>query len=194
MVETNATPMDFDSQLTYTGAVSDDVVLTLDESALPVGWSAEIVWNSTTYPSTVTIPAMTTNQVENIRVHVTPGPTGVGSVVFTAAPFHNASTAAAEIHPYHTFSQTPAILLVDDDQGATFETIFQNAILGAGYYSVTHQVTSAGNPTSTFLGYFDAVVWTTGELPTLTIGPMEPAAAQAVPRRGGGSSSAVRAT
>lgn len=171
VLKTNGSPLDFDSQLTYTGATNDDVVLTIDETALPAGWDAEIVWNSTTYASTVTIPNMTASQMEDVTVHVIPGAPGLGTVVFKAAPSQNPSLAVAEVRTYHTFSHTPAILFVDDDNAASFENIFEDAVLGAGYFSVTHDLAISGNPTTTWLNYFDAVIWSTGELPTTTIGP-----------------------
>jgi hypothetical protein len=162
---------DFDTQLTYTGGADDDVVLTLDETALPGGWDAEIVWNSTSYASTVTIPDMTASQMENVAIRVTPsGPAGVGTVSFTAHPASNSSDAVGSAFTYHVFFQTPSILFVDDDNGAAHESFFVDAILGAGFFSVTNDVTVDGNPPLAEMADYDAVVWTTGELPTNTIG------------------------
>ncbi|MFN8177264.1 MAG: FlgD immunoglobulin-like domain containing protein [bacterium] len=161
-------PSTFDDQVTNTGTFSDDVTLTLDESTLPSGWSADIVYNSTVYPSTVTIPNMAHGQVENVSVRVTPNGPGEGTVALIAAPFHNSTWT--NVHPYHTFSQTPAILFVDDDNGASFEGKYQNAITGAGYWSVTQTVSTQGNPLASYINLFDALVWNTDSLQTNTIG------------------------
>ncbi len=161
---------EFDSELTYTGTDTDDVTLTLDESALPGGWDAEIVWNSTTYPSTVTIPAMTQSQLENVTVRViASGSPGLGTVILRAAP--DANTSLEQTSTYHTFYKTPAIYFVDDDNAATFEGIYEDAILGGGYFSVTRNVTAEGNPGVLDMSDYDAVVWNTGALASQTIGP-----------------------
>ena len=171
VAETNGAPSDFDVALTYTGGTSDDVILTLDESALPVGWDAEIVWNSTTYASTVTIPAMVPSQVENVTVHVIPGGgPGLGIVDLDAHPASNQTNAVGAGTTYQTFHQTPSILFVDDDTGAGSEALFEAAVLGSGHFSVTSEVDVAGNPSAALMSNYDVVIWNTGELPTGTIG------------------------
>ena len=176
VAKTNGAPSDFDVDLTYTGGTSDDVILTLDESALPVGWDAEIVWNSTTYPSTVTIPAMVPNQVENVVVHVIPsGSPGVGTVNLDAHPASNLTNVVGAIHTYHTFDQTPSILFVDDDNQASFESLFEAAVLGSGHFSVSTDTDVDGNPSAATMSNYDVVIWNTGELATQTIG-VNPAA------------------
>jgi hypothetical protein len=160
-------PMDFDSQVIYTGTVDDDVDLTIDKSQLPVGWDAEIVWNSTSYPTSLTIPDMTMNQTEDIAVRVIPSAPGVGEVGLTVAP---ASLPGAAINrTYITFYQRPKLLFVDDDQGAAGDVNFQNAIQGAGYFALKHDLLADGGPGATWMANFDAVIWNTGELATLTL-------------------------
>lgn len=160
-------PMDFDSQVIYTGTVDDDVVLTIDKSTLPAGWDAEIVWNATSYPTTVTIPGMTQDQIEAIVVRVTPSAAGVGTVGFNVHPA--SLPGAAMIRSYTTFFQKPRILFVDDDNGAAFETNFENAIAGASYFNLRHTVSASGTPGASTMSHFDIVIWNTGELQTLTI-------------------------
>ncbi len=162
---------DLDVDLTYTGVIADDVVLTLDETGLPAGWDAEIVWNSTTYASTVTIPAMTDAQVEDVIVRVIPnGTPGLGTVELEALPASNTSGVVGQTHTYHVFNQRPSILVVDDDTGATSETQIQQAITDAGYFSLAQTVDIDGNPPATTMDDFDVVIWNTGELATQTIG------------------------
>jgi hypothetical protein len=163
-------PADYDVQLTYTGSVTDDVTITLDESALPAGWDAEIEWQSTTYGSSLTIPGMTTGQMEPLIIRTTPAAgSGVGTVKVTTAPVSNTSVGVTET--YHTFTNTPALLFVDDDNGATYETQYQAAITGAGHAAVTRSVQLEGNPVTTDMTGYDAVLWNTGALETQTIGP-----------------------
>jgi hypothetical protein len=168
-------PADYDVQVTYTGSVADDVTITLDESALPVGWDAEIEWMATTYPTSLTIPGMTNGQMESVIIRTIPGigpapraGTGLGTVTVETAPVSNTSVAVQRA--YHTFSNTPALLFVDDDNGAAFEAPFLTGIGGAGYFAVTRDVQALGNPGVADMTDYDAVIWSTGALETQTIG------------------------
>jgi hypothetical protein len=161
-------PIDWDQVLTYTGAVSSDVQVSINEAGLPAGWDAELIYNSTTYPSTFTIPAMTTNQQATFVVRTNPGVNaGIGTVTLSAAP--TAQPAAAKTVDMNAIWNVPAILLVDDDNGAATEVAYKNAISAAGYQAITHSVLAQDVPTVATLNIFDAVIWTTGELETNTI-------------------------
>lgn len=167
-VEGAAVPVEWDQQITYTGVTTDDVEVSIDESALPVGWDAELVYNSTTYPSSFTIPAMTTGQQADFLVRTIPGTNpGLGVAELQVAPV--SQPAAAWFVDLNVIWNIPAILLVDDDNGAAHEVAFKSAINDAGYAAVTHPVSTLGVPPLSTLNIFDAVVWTTGELETDTI-------------------------
>lgn len=183
---TNGAVTDLDVDLTYTGVIADDVVLTLDESGLPAGWDAEIVWNSGTYASTVTIPGMTDAQVEAVVVRVTPnGTPGLGTVLLEALPASNTSGVVGQTHTYHVFNQRPSILFVDDDIGGVSETQFEGAIADAGYFAVSTTVDTDGNPPATLMDDYDVVIWNTGELASQTIGVNPQAEIQAYLDGGG---------
>ncbi len=160
---------ELDVQVEYTGAVADDVVLTLDKSGLPAGWDAEIVWNAGTYPSTVTIPAMAPGEIDPYQVRIIPDASaGAGFVSLTAEP--DTDPYRSQTDTYYMFAGTPAIMFVDDDSGAGTEPDYQQAILDAGYFAVTHTFAALGSPTASTMSSFDAVIWTTGELQTGTLG------------------------
>jgi hypothetical protein len=162
-----AVPAEYEFQVAYTGAIDDDVDVSIDTGSLPAGWSAELVYNSTTYPTSFTIPAMTSGQVEDALLRVTPsGTPGVGIANLSVGPV----SGAAEAQEYHTFNGTPAILYVDDDVNQNYETIFENAIADAGYYEVTYELASNPTPSATYLSGFDIVVWNTGSPQGQTIG------------------------
>ncbi len=167
---TGGAAAEYDVEVTYTGALADDVLLTLDEASLPAGWDAEIVWNSTAYPTSVTLPAMTPGGVETVQVRTIPSASpGVGTVTLTAVP--DSDPLRAAMADYHTFSDAEAILFVDDDNGETFETMFEAAILGApGRFSITHDFATYGTPMASYMALFDAVIWNTGELQIKTVG------------------------
>ena len=75
---------------------------------------------------------MTQGQMESLTIRTIPAAgAGVGTVTATTVATNNANPGV--VQDYHTFSNTPKILFVDDDNGDTLETIFQSAILGADY-------------------------------------------------------------
>ncbi len=167
-VETGQTD-EIDTQVEYTGAVNDDVVITLDKSTLPAGWDAEIVWNAGTYPTGLTITNMSPGQIEPYQVRIIPSATpGAGNVSVSTEPISD--PLRREEHTYYMFAGTPAILFVDDDRGASTESAFEQAVLDAGYFSITHDFLAEGSPTAAVMESFDVVIWTTGELQTGTLG------------------------
>ena len=180
----STSPTTYDTQVTYTGVLPSDVTVALDKSQLPAGWDAVLVWNSTDYPTNLTIPAMTPSQVEDVDVRVTPlsGSPGLGSVQVTVTPVQD--PLHAKVNDYHTFAQTDAILFVDDDNSTGFDVEFMNAIEGSGHFAVVYNFDAEGTPLLPFLGLFDAVVWNTGELQTKTIGL--PAQDELIPYLDGG--------
>jgi hypothetical protein len=166
---TGAENAEVNTEVEYLGAIDDTVTVTMDKSGLPAGWDAELVWNSTVYPSGFTIPAMTEGQIEAVMVRTIPGAgPGLGSVSVTTEPVSEPFRGTTYV--YSTFKDTDAILFVDDDRGATTETIYEAAIAGAGYHSLTYDFLALSYPTADYLAPFDAVVWTTGEMQSGTIG------------------------
>ncbi len=160
-IEGTVVPLEWDQEVMYTGATTDDVIVTLDKSALPAGWDAELEYLSTTYPTTFTIPGMTTGQEAAYRVRIlSDGTPGIGTVTASAEPASLPS--AVENAELNAIVNTQVVLFVDDDQGGTSEVAFENAIADAGYASITHTSTDLGSPTLVDLNTFDAVVWTTG--------------------------------
>lgn len=163
-------PGEYDATITYTGVLGSDVTVTLDESALPPGWSAELEWNSVVYPSSLTIVGMVPSQVENVRVRtISPtGAVGLGSVKALVTPVNDPLRATTTV--YHTFVGTNSILFVDDDNLAGFDVEFSAAIAAAGNFAVRHDFDVEGQPFESYLSLYDAVIWNTGELQTKTIG------------------------
>jgi hypothetical protein len=169
VAKVQGTPAEFDTKVTYTGGLTSDVTVTLDKSSLPPGWDAEVIWNAITDPNGITIPNMTQGQIEMVTIRTIPGARpALGSVTVTTEVVNN--TSMDSVHEYSTFSNTPAILLVDDDRGSEAQLLYEAAILGSGYYSVIHNTGPLGVPDFTTLDFYDAVVWNTGEFQSQTIG------------------------
>ena len=168
VVTSSSVPVDFDTEVTYTGCIDDDVVVTLDKSALPGDWDAEIVVGSNTYPTTTTFPNMTRDQVQPYAIRVIPGTSAaLGTVNASAGPATNLSVA--KVTSYRVFANTPAILYVNDDNGGASQPAYEAAIADAGHFFVTHDVDAEGDPTLGLMAGFDAVIWNTGQLQYNTI-------------------------
>ena len=168
------TTAEFSTTVTYTGTVADDVVVSI-ASGLPVGWTTELVagaLSSTT--GSLTIPGMTNGQVENVLVRITPGgaraAAGLGSVAVTTEPATNGTFGSSTT--YHVFNNTPAILVVNDDNGDDndAELQLQAAVANSGNFSLLRDVDAEGNPAESDLLGFDAVLWSTGSVQGGTIG------------------------
>ncbi len=57
---------------------------------------------------------------------------------------------------------SPCTLLVDDDEGQSYQTYYQNALTAAGQEYETWTVTAGGSPTAADLAHYGRVVWLTG--------------------------------
>jgi hypothetical protein len=160
--------VDFDVQLTYTGCVDDDVVVTLDKSALPGDWDAEIVVGASTFPTSTTFPDMTSGEVQPYTIRVIPGATAaLGDLTVETAPASNLALAKTET--YRVFANTEAILYVNDDKGGASQPQFEDAIANAGHFFITHDVDTEGTPDVGYMAGFDAILWNTGQLQYDTI-------------------------
>lgn len=168
-VVSSAVPYDFDVELTYTGCLDDDVEITLDKSGLPGDWDAEIVVGANTYPNTVTIPAMTENDMQAYSVRVIPGASA--ALAFVSVSVSPSSTLSETIREYGVFANTPAILYVNDDKGGASQALYESAITSAGQFYYTVDVDTEGEPSSSLIAGFDAVIWNTGSPQSDTISP-----------------------
>ncbi|MDP6529887.1 MAG: FlgD immunoglobulin-like domain containing protein [Gemmatimonadota bacterium] len=164
---TPGAPVVFTHEVTYTGMLSDDVVVST--ANVPPAWSAEVAWGASN-GSSVTIPSMVPGQVETVTVTLDPqGNSGLASMLVDATPTLGAGNGGSD--EVHTFSGTPAVLLVDDDRNYSYEASYLAAISGSGY-SAVHWDNAAllAGPDEIYMGYYDAVIWMTGEFQVKTIG------------------------
>jgi hypothetical protein len=169
-VTSSSGPVDFDAEVTYTGCVDDDVVVTLDKSGLPGDWDAEIVVGVNTFPITTTFSGMTSGQVQPYAIRVIPGATAaLGTVSVETAPATNPAFFVTDT--YSVFANTEAILYVNDDTGGSSQAAIEDAIANAGHFFYTQDVDTQGNPTEAFMAGFDAILWNTGQLQAQTISP-----------------------
>lgn len=162
-----ASTQEYDCVATYVGVITSDVTVTLDKSGLPAGWDAEIVVGASTFPVSTTFPAMATDDTQAYSIRLIPsGAPALGTVSVSVAPA--GLLGRSDVTEYNLFFNTPSILFVDDDQNFAYETEFLPAITGAGYF---YLYTSNLPDTPERFAGFDAVVWTTGQNQSQTIGP-----------------------
>jgi len=163
IVVSSDVPVDFDTQVTYTGCTDDDVVVTLDKSGLPGDWDAAIVVGAMIYPSTVTFPNMTADQVQPYSIRVYPGASEAFAFV-SASTDPGSTPGAGPVHEYGVFANTEAILFVSDDNNEPYgsKAIYENAITSTGHFFYTHDVDTDGEPSLGLMAGFDAIIWSTG--------------------------------
>lgn len=170
VITSSAGPIDFDAQVTYGGCVDDDVVVSLDKTALPPDWDAAIVVDGSTFPEEFVFPGLSDGEVRSYAIRVIPGAgAALGAVSVETGPAANPTVGATR--SYVVFGNTEAILYVNDDNGGTSQTRIEEAIANSGHLFVTHDIDTEGAPSSFLLSGFDAVLWNTGELQAQTINP-----------------------
>jgi len=64
---------------------------------------------------------------------------------------------------FHVLIGRKPVLLVDDDDGASFDTFFVSALNSLGILYDVWRYDSSGSPSDSVLGSYQAVVWTTGD-------------------------------
>lgn len=146
------------SALFNTGLLADTYDITLDTSSLPAGWSGRFNYAGTDY-STLSL-ALDPDSRAVLNVSVETATPGSGDVILT---FHSQSGLVADRSiTYKVITPEVKILLVDDDGGTNFETLyFEPAIASTGKISATWDRTT-GAPSHAFLSHFDLVIWQCG--------------------------------
>jgi hypothetical protein len=101
-------------------------------------------------------------EVETLSVHVVDGIGTVQGMALTAltATSHGDATALST-EQFATFVGVPSILVVDDDDGAAFETHIVTALADTGYTARVWDTDVKGRPDLTELASYWAVLWTT---------------------------------
>ncbi len=146
------------SALFNAGLLTDTYDITLDTSALPAGWNGSFTYDESTYSSTTLTLDAGSRALFNVSIDA--ATSGSGEVYLT---FHSHSGLAADRRiAYKVITSDIEILLVDDDGGVDFESLyFEPAISSSGKMSATFD-RSAGVPTADFLANFDVVIWQCG--------------------------------
>jgi hypothetical protein len=88
-------------------------------------------------------------------------PPGMASMVLTCSYRH--APGVTESIPLAAFADLPSILLVDDDNGAGYETYMEAAVEAAGYKAHVYDADTYGRPGAERLLSYWAVLWTTAD-------------------------------
>ncbi|MCA9753306.1 MAG: T9SS type A sorting domain-containing protein [Gemmatimonadetes bacterium] len=169
---TNAAMVEWTADVTYLGAVNDDVSITIDNSGLPVGWTTQVIHGLDSDPTSLTIPGMTANQVEPFAIRVTPNDGTAAKAAFTVTTAPAGNPSQGNVTTYTVFNNTEAILIVNDDNGEGNGTgaKIDAAVTSSGHFAIIREVSIEGNPEFSDLDGYDAVIWSTGGLQSNTIG------------------------
>ncbi len=152
-------PVEFgESALFNTGALTDTYDISLDTSALPAGWSASFSYDG--------------SDITDLTLPLDPGERALFNVTIDAATaaegevvllFHSQSGQATDRRiVYKVISPDVKILLVDDDGGQDYESLyFKPALESVGQSYATWDRAST-SLSSAVLDNFEAVVWQCG--------------------------------
>jgi len=87
-------------------------------------------------------------------------PVGISAEISGSEPYTDNNEQTNDVN---VFISKGNILLVDDDDGGSYETYFENAIFSNNYLYDVWDRNSQGSPTSDNMDDYDAVVWFTGD-------------------------------
>lgn len=147
--------------------ISDVQAGAINDTCATINWTTNEASNSIvdygtssgSYPnSTWNETAVTSHQIN--LTGLTPG-TKYYYVVKSQDLAGNQAISAE--YNFTTTGQTFTLLLVDDDDGATYETNFQNALDANNYNYDYWNVKDSGSPSATTLSNYDIVIWFTSD-------------------------------
>jgi hypothetical protein len=154
-------PAVFATVIENTGTENDTIDLDLDKYLLPGGWSSDLCIKGKCIPNGGYV-YLEPGQVETVLVDIyVGGSQNVGFERMRALVRHDSSVT--EKHTYAAFAQLPSFLLVDDDNGAGYETYLNTAIENAGYKARVWDCDSLGRPGPVQLLSYWGVFWTTAD-------------------------------
>ena len=152
------TSAEFSAFIRNQGANDDTYNITV-ELLLPESWTATTYADGVPFSSSTTLSVASGHSREISATVNSNGFAGSGKVRFIISSPHLTGESDTVIF---TLNAGANVLLVDDDEGASYEQWFMQSLenLGIVYYYYDH--TAAGPPTGTFLNQFDLVIWQTG--------------------------------
>jgi len=154
-------PTSFESVIENTGTEADTVDLVLTKHFPGGGWFGDICVGGVCIPDPA-IVVLDPGEVEDIAVEMfVGGSVSMGEVIMTATSRGNPANSVEQT--YTAFAGVPSIMLVDDDNGADYETYMLAAIDSAGYKARHWDADSLGRPGADQLNSYWAVLWTTAD-------------------------------
>jgi hypothetical protein len=151
----------FDVWIENTGTMPDTIDLVLTEHQ-PPNWYSDICIRGKCYSGGVAEIVLAAGESDSMQINVrAKGVVDMFSVTLTGTMRHGAGVVRAET--FTAFAATPSILLVDDDDGASYETYMEAALDSAGYKVRTWDADSLGRPGAVQLSSYWAVFWTTAD-------------------------------
>ena len=155
------TPAVFPTVIENTGTEADTIDLHLDNDFPGGGWSSDMCIRGKCITNNGYVylePA----EAETIFIDIyVGGSQNMGHTTLTATMRHDPGTTDTET--YTAFAQLPSFLLVDDDDGAGYETYLETAIDNAGYKARVWDADSLGRPGPVQLLSYWGVFWTTAD-------------------------------
>lgn len=159
----------FKTVIQNTGTVGDSVVF-VQTTDVPGDWFADFCVKGRCYFATGTI-WLAVGEKDTIDVEIFVGTAHAAGTTTLTATMKSAPSVTHSA-TYAGFAETPSIMLVDDDGGASYQTYMLNALTAAGYFARVWDTSTLGRPGATQLKSYWGVLWTTadGDASYLTTG------------------------
>ena len=151
----------FEIRVENTGTEPDTVDLKVVDKSLPLGWYTAICINGVCpYPAYVVFYP---GQSDTVVIDVYTGDSrGMGTMRFQGTSRGDPGLVKTD-GEYAAFCAQSSVLLVDDDNGASYETYLDDALQDAGYYSHVLHANAVIRPDDVRLSSYWAVFWTTAD-------------------------------
>jgi hypothetical protein len=153
--------VEFRALIENTGTEADTIDLVLTEHN-PPNWYSDICIHGKCYSSGIAEIELAAGATDTVLVNVRAKAVAeMFSLTLTGTMRHDPGVVRQET--FAAFAGLPSILLVDDDDGAGYETYMDAALDSAGYDVRTWDADSLGRPGAVQLASYWAVFWTTAD-------------------------------
>ncbi|HYW68175.1 MAG TPA: M6 family metalloprotease domain-containing protein [bacterium] len=147
--------------------VEDTATVEIGHDVLPDGvgpsdWTVEFREVGGTWQTGPVDLALAAGEEKPLEVRVVDGiGTVAGMAVSTLSAQSSVDPQSSSDISFGTFVESPAVLIVDDDGGSSYETHLETALSDTGYAAMTWDAAIGGRPSLAQLSSYRAVFWTT---------------------------------
>jgi hypothetical protein len=150
------------TRIENTGSEADTIDLEITNADLPPGWYAALCINGRCFGMTAPI-VLGPGQSDTVDIDVFVGDSVAVGTLDLRGVMRNYPAVVRTETGYAVFCGQSALLMVDDDGGAAYESYMEDAIADAGYAVHVWDADNLGRPDDVRLSSYWSVLWTTAD-------------------------------